>query len=128
MKFLCIAAAFVIAGCSAQLATTAPDAATGTVTVAVVIGDDIKVWSIDDVTAGSTLEDVLRSADDFPIEISGSGTTAFVNSIAGKATSASEGWTYSVNGTQAPAGIGSTIITPPATIRWTFTSADEMFE
>jgi hypothetical protein len=128
MKFWCGVFALMLAGCSAATVPVDPNVATGTVTVEVAIDDDVKVWSIDDVAAGATLEDVLRSTDDFPIEISGSGTTAFVNSIAGKSTSASEGWTYTIDGERAPAGIGSTTITPPTTVRWTFSGADGFFE
>ncbi len=128
MKNLGAVFLLLVAGCSPQTATIEPDAPTGTVTVEVAIADEVKVWSIEDVAAGTTLENVLRSADDFPIEISGSGTTAFVSSIAGKSTSASEGWTYTIDGRHAPAGIGTTAITPPATVRWKFAGADAIFD
>lgn len=70
----------------------------------------------------------MRSIDQVPISIRGSGQTAFVDAIGGQSTSPGKGWTFQVNGEFANQGVGSTTVTPPATIRWSFGDASETME
>ena len=62
----------------------------------------------------------MQSIEGMPVGIHGSGITAFIHSIGGKSTSGTEGWTYKVDGQFANEGIGSTELSPPATITWEF--------
>ncbi|MEM6469463.1 MAG: DUF4430 domain-containing protein [Planctomycetota bacterium] len=80
--------------------------------------DAIEV-DVSDVETGATLESVMRRLD-LPIEMSGSGTTAFVQSINGKSMDSNKGWTFTVDGEFASQGIGSTTLTPPTEVIWSF--------
>ncbi len=100
------------------------DPVTGVVTIEVVSPDGTKTITIDDVATGTTVEQVMRLAKDLPVKISGSGTTAFVDQIDGKSTSASEGWTYQIDGEKVHAGVGVTKLSPPTTVSWKFTGWD----
>jgi len=121
------------AGCTPQdTSTTARDdvtsSDTGTVTLKIQINEESPtVIDVPEVSDGATLETVMRSLDDIDIGISGSGTTAFVNSIQGKETSADKGWTFQIDGEHANQGIGTTVLHPPTTVEWSFGSfADTM--
>ncbi|MGB7323338.1 MAG: DUF4430 domain-containing protein, partial [Rubripirellula sp.] len=122
--FLVLAFVLVVSGCQQQPAPIAVDAATGTVTIEIVSADETKTYTVDDVSEGSTLEQVMRSAKDFPAEITGSGTTAFVTSIDGQSTSASEGWTYKIDDEFIHEGVGVSTLSPPTTVTWKFTGWD----
>ncbi len=104
-----------------------PSAATptGTVTLEFVIDENTKVLTIDDVHEGATLESVLLGVTDPVVSVRGSGTTAFVDKIGDVATSANEGWTFSVDGEWANEGVGSIKLQPPTTVRWEFGSWDK---
>lgn len=117
----------LFAGCkpSAEVAPVSVDTPTGTVTIEIDNGESVQTHEIEQVAHGSTLESALRSADDMSIEITGSGVNAFVHSIGGQATSGGEGWTYTVDGEFANEGIGTLVLSPPTTIRWSFGTMQE---
>ena len=81
--------------------------------------------TLEGIAAGSTVESVMRSIQDPPIVLRGRGVTAFVESIGGIKTSATDGWTYRVDGEFADRGIGTTELVPPARISWKFGAWDE---
>lgn len=81
--------------------------------------------TLEGIAAGSTVESVMRSIQDPPIVLRGRGVTAFVESIGGIKTSATDGWTYRVDGEFADRGIGTTELVPPARISWRFGAWDE---
>lgn len=123
---LLISIAFVIApGCGKQAPPEA-DAGIGTtlgggtVTFEFDLGDRTETIAVDQVQPGESLEAVMRSMDQIPITINGSGTTAFVHQIGDVATSSSEGWTFKVDGEFANQGIGNTELHPPTTVSWSF--------
>ncbi len=89
-------------------------------TLEITSGDGSQSIEIPDVTDGATLESVLRSAEGIDAVISGSGTTAFVNQMGDRATSGSEGWTFTVDGEWSKTGIGTTKLHPPTTVIWEF--------
>jgi Domain of unknown function (DUF4430) len=131
MRPSCFLVALLLAGCNSQYipipapavpatATTTPTGTSGVVTVEFQINGETKTVKVADVAEGATVEAVMQSIEGIPIELHGSGVTAFIHSIAGKSTSGTEGWTYKVNGQFANEGIGSTTLTPPATITWEF--------
>lgn len=93
---------------------------TGTVIVEVVLADQTRKVKVRDVASLATVESIMQSVEGIPVEITGSGTNAFLHSIDGKATSGGKGWTYKVNGKFINEGIGSFEVIPPATIRWEF--------
>ena len=68
---------------------------------------------------------VMGSIDQIPITMRGSGLTAFVDGIGDKSTSGSEGWTFKVDGQFANQGIGSTALSPPTTITWSYGDASD---
>ena len=69
---------------------------------------------------GETLETTMRSLNKVDVEMSGSGTTAYVNSINGVESTGSEGWTFEIDGEWADKGVGSTKLHPPTTINWKY--------
>lgn len=77
------------------------------------------------VAAGTTLEEVMRKIETPKIEISGSGVTAFVQSIDGVANQGTRGWTFTLDDDFATEGIGTTKLTPGQTVQWRFTSLEE---
>lgn len=81
-----------------------------------------------DVATGTTLEELMRKIESPQIVISGSGVTAFVQSIDGVATNATQGWTFTVDGEFATQGIGTTELTPEQTVRWRFTTMKEAMQ
>ncbi|EMI55000.1 DUF4430 domain-containing protein [Rhodopirellula sallentina] len=141
---LCVGA-ITLSGCRAQTTTqSADDAETtdvagetiGSVTVTIVNSD--KTASDEsaeareplfeksfDVGEGTTLESVMKKIENPGVVISGSGVTAFVQSIGGVETNAERGWTYTIDGEFATEGIGSTELKPGQTVRWRFTSFEE---
>lgn len=126
---LLIAIAFApLIGCGKRPQPVAAPGATGTVTMEIDFGDHSESIRIDGVESGTTLEAVMRSIDQLPISIRGSGVTAFVDGIGNVSTNSSEGWTFQVDGEFANQGIGSTTLSPPTTIRWSFGDASEIVE
>ena len=121
MRFLVPALALALLGCQSRPEPPAVDAEVGTVTVVIDDGGEepIKV-TVDNVPVGETLETVMRSIKEVPIELSGSGTTAFVDSIGEQKTDATKGWTFTVDGEFANQGIGQTVLHPPTTVDWSF--------
>lgn len=111
-------------GCRSETPTIAPlstaQAVTGTVTVEVKLGEELRTFEVPDVADGATLESVMESIDQIPINMTGSGTTAFVNAIGDTKTNSTEGWTFMVDGQWADTGIGSTVLHPPTTVTWVF--------
>lgn len=96
--------------------------ASGTVTVEIVTADGVETFHLTDVLQGTTVEAVMRRIDGLPIEITGSGTTAFVERIGGKSASGDEGWIYEVDGESAQRGIGVTKLSVPAKVTWRYGS------
>ena len=70
----------------------------------------------------STIRAVMRGIDELTVNLSGSGSSAFVDSIGGLSTDASQGWTFKVDGEFANQGIGLTVLHPPTTVVWTYGS------
>ncbi len=106
---------------NAPPSTVVPEQGTGgTVTMEVDVDGNVQVIEMADVAAGTVLESLMRKMTDPQVMMRGSSTTAFVDSIGGKATSASEGWTFSVDGEFSNLGVGSTRLQPPTTIRWRY--------
>ncbi len=114
-------------GCQKTLLPPAPTTGrgTGTVTIEIESDDDTATFEIKDVAAGTTLESLMRSIDQVPVSIQGSGLTAFVDGIDDRSTSGSEGWTFKVDGEFANEGIGSITLTPPTTITWSYGDASD---
>jgi hypothetical protein len=107
-------------------ASNGPAVETGTVTLEIQGSDPPLRIEIEDVRTGTTLEKVMRSVTQIPISIRGSGVTAFVDSIGEQAASGSEGWVFRVDGVHANQGVGSTVLTPPATITWVYGDASDL--
>lgn len=133
---LLAAVAFSLPGCSREPAGAPPagDASDGNatepgpVTVEILRDGQSRSVTLDQVAHGTTVEEVMRSIDQFPVEIRGGGTTAFVDSIDGVATGADTGWTYQVDGEPAYEGVGAKRLAPPATISWSFGGWDDVAE
>ncbi len=138
---LCGLTIMVICGCSkentASTATDSPAAdtaiiGTGVVTIEIFGTSDeegrtaVKFAEDFEVTDGTTLEEVMRRIQQPEIVITGSGVTAFVQRIDGVETDAERGWTFTVDDEFANLGIGSLELTPPQTIRWRYTTFDEV--
>lgn len=122
--------AILASGCSsepqkASIPAPPPGTPQGPVTIEIVHQESIQTLQLEAVPAGTTVESVMRSIEEVPVEIRGSGTTAFIDSIDGVKTGSGTGWTYRINGEFVDRGIGSTELVPPATIRWTFGRWDE---
>ncbi|MCC9643918.1 DUF4430 domain-containing protein [Rhodopirellula sp. JC740] len=123
---------FGLVGCTGTSSTTTVDPdlteseSTGTVTIEFVLEDGTeKTHAIEDVASGTTLESLMRDLDEPKMEIGGEGTTAFIHSIDGVSTSATQGWTYTIDGEFAKTGVGTTKLDPPTTVRWKFTAFEE---
>ncbi|MFG0291333.1 MAG: DUF4430 domain-containing protein [Rhodopirellula sp. JB044] len=141
---LCVGA-ITLNGCRAQTTTQSADDATttdvaeqtiGSVTITIVNSD--KTASDEsaeareplfeksfDIGEGTTLESVMKKIENPNVVISGSGVTAFVQSIGDVETNAERGWTYTIDGEFATEGIGSTELKPGQIVRWRFTSFEE---
>ena len=129
LVLLSVIAVALVGGCEKKVAPTqgaVVPVTTGKVTIEVVNGDEKKEVIVNDVADGTSLEDVMRSVKDLPIELTGSGMTAFVHSIDGVATNQTEGWTYRVDGKHASVGIGAFELHPPTTITWRFVPWDDV--
>ena len=72
------------------------------------------------VQPGTTVETLMRRVTEVPIQLSGSGTTALVQSIDGYGMSGGQGWLYQVDGQWAERGIGQTTVKPGSEIRWRY--------
>ena len=116
----------LLLGCnrSSDVAREDEDAAqqvAGTVTIRIVSDEkDVVEIEIPDVASGESLENVMRQIKECPIEISGSGETAFVQSIDGLDTEGGQGWTFQVDGEFANQGVGKTLLSPPTTVEWSY--------
>ena len=128
-------AAFMLGGCGtatveAPVVTgdqeVSPDAAPVTIIIRSDVGE--KEFEVPQIAPGTTVESIMRAVKEVPVVIEGSGMTAFVNSIDGVETGANEGWTFKVNGDFAKQGIGSTMLVPPATLTWTYSTFSEASE
>ena len=110
------------AGCrqSSPPVAPTPSSRVGTVTIEIESETANETLMIEDVADGTTVEEVMRRIDQIPVTIHGSGVTAFVDQLGETATSTDSGWTYTVDGEFANQGIGTTTISPPTTITWTF--------
>jgi len=115
------------AGCGQSSPPPESSAAAGPVTIEVKLDGKSQQVVLENVPDGSTIEEVMRRLDRVPVEISGSGSTAFLHSLAGKSTSAGGGWTFAVDGEFVSRGIGATELSPPATVTWTFRDSDSVF-
>ena len=103
-----------------------PAAESGTVTLEIQGSDSAKIIEIADVQTGTTLEQVMRSITQIPISIRGSGVTAFVDGIGEQTSIGNKGWVFRVDGIHANQGVGSTVLTPPATITWVYGDAGDL--
>nr|WP_286177754.1 DUF4430 domain-containing protein [Rhodopirellula sp. JC639] len=111
----------IAVGCSRTPPPPAADANVGVVTVEILSGDtDKRSIQVPDVADGATLESVMRMVEEVPVSVSGSGTTAFVDSIGDVQTDATQGWTFKVDGEFANQGIGQTVLHPPTTVTWSY--------
>ena len=120
--FICL----LYGGCRPAPVTV--DAGVGTVTFEIHKANESRVITLENVAVGTTLETVMRSIDEIPIEISGSGITAFVNEIDGLKTTRTDGWTYRIDGEYVSQGIGSISLSPPTKVEWRFGSWDDLAE
>ncbi|MEO1526421.1 MAG: DUF4430 domain-containing protein [Planctomycetota bacterium] len=112
--------ALLVLGCQNSTDVTV-DRGVGTVTVQFVTdGSEPLEVQVPDVAVGETLESVMRKIEDRQIEISGAGTTAFLQSIDGVGNEGSKGWTFKVDGEFATQGIGKTTLSPPTTVEWSY--------
>lgn len=108
-------------GCDRTPPAPSVDAAKGTVTVVIQTSKAVpKTVLVKEFADGTSLEAVMRSIDQIPVEISGSGQTAFVQSMGDVATDATQGWTFKVDGEFANQGMGVTVLHPPTTVTWSF--------
>ncbi|MEM9827415.1 MAG: DUF4430 domain-containing protein [Planctomycetota bacterium] len=114
---------FLLGGVTLLGCTQAPPAPVVAGTITLEIGAPIdKKFTLEDIPAGSTVESIMRRVpeSDLPMEITGSGTTAFLVSIGDQGTEAGEGWIFRIDGNLPERGIGVTEVDPPATISWTY--------
>jgi hypothetical protein len=127
IQFLILFVVALALGCQKRPQPAVAQPSTGAVTIEILRGEaHIDSIEIENVATGTSLESLMRSIDDPPITIHGSGVTAFVHGIGDLATSGSDGWTFKVDGKFANQGIGSTTLTPPTTIRWSYVDASEI--
>ena len=130
-KILILLSLVFFLGCHSSTPVATPSATTGSETGTVILEiqwpdqADKQILEINDVADGATLESVMKDLDDPDVEISGSGTTAFVQSIGDTSTGAADGWTFKVDGEFANQGIGSTQLYPPTTVSWSFGTPEE---
>ena len=73
-----------------------------------------------------TVADAINQINAVNFEIKGSGSMMFVESIDDVATSAGEGWTYTINGEWANEGIGTKRLSDGDVVRWTFGTFTEL--
>ncbi|PAY16710.1 hypothetical protein CKO51_25050 [Rhodopirellula sp. SM50] len=111
----------VAVGCGQTPPPPAADAAVGVVTIEIQSADAAtQSIQVPDIADGTTLETVMRMVEQVPVSVSGSGSTAFVDSIGDVKTDASQGWTFKVDGAFANQGIGQTVLHPPTTVTWSY--------
>ncbi|WP_442506859.1 DUF4430 domain-containing protein [Novipirellula sp. SH528] len=112
----------VAAGNNPDQVANSVDGETIDVTVVIQANDSSREFKRTDIQSGATVEEVMRTIDEIPVTITGSGVTAFVSEIDGVSTTSTEGWKYKIDGVHAEQGIGSTELDSPATITWAFGS------
>ncbi len=113
----------LVLGCSRSTPVADPASAqraVGTVTVQIIGTTKTTSIKVPEIAQGTMLEEVMRSIKEIPVEIQGSGTTAFVDKIGDQATGSSAGWTFKVDGDFANQGIGRTPLNPPTTVTWRY--------
>jgi hypothetical protein len=120
LLFVSVSSIALIAACSTSPSSPPATATAGTVTLRFAIDGRQREVRVSEIRQGTSLESVMRQVEDPEIIIRGSGTTAFVDSIGGIPTSASEGWTFRVDGRFADRGIGTMVLDPPTTVTWSF--------
>ncbi len=98
----------------------------GTVTFEIQTTDEVIRRTVDDISSGTTVEQVMKQITDLELKMTGSGTTALVTSMEGLTNGGSKGWTYRVDGTLANCGIGEYELTPPCTVTWKYGDFSEM--
>lgn len=119
-------ATVLCAGCGTSTTDTAQtppqsaSALTGTVTIQINAEGIDQKFQVTDVASGTTVAKVMRQVDGLELDIVGDGEMTFMNSIAGKSTSTTEGWTYTVDGEFAEVSIGAKELSPPTTVEWKF--------
>ncbi|TWU33784.1 DUF4430 domain-containing protein [Novipirellula artificiosorum] len=127
-SLLALSVTLSLSGCGRSATERPPlevTADAAAVTVIIQTPHSSKEIVVQGVLPGSTVESVMQSIDEVPVTVNGSGVTAFVSSMDGVETKASEGWTYKVNGEYADKGIGSVMLVPPATLTWTYGTYDQ---
>ncbi|WP_419580439.1 DUF4430 domain-containing protein [Stieleria magnilauensis] len=118
---ICLLIGLVAVGCGQTPPPPGSDAAVGVVTLEIQSADAAtQSIQVPDVADGTTLETVMRMVEQVPVSVSGSGSTAFVDSIGDIKTDASQGWTFKVDGAFANQGIGQTVLHPPTTVTWSY--------
>ena len=116
-------------GCNRQ-ASESPDrrgvSEVGEVRITVDFGDGRTAETVlRDVQPGTTVEALMRRTDAFGhVRITGSGTTAMVQSIDGVEMHGGKGWLYQVDGRWAERGIGQTRVDPGSEILWRYGKFD----
>ncbi|WP_197455449.1 DUF4430 domain-containing protein [Stieleria neptunia] len=121
MSSICLLIGLIAIGCGQTPPPPAADAAVGEVTLEIQPDDSIsETIQVPDVADGTTLEAVMRMVEQVPVSVSGSGSTAFVDSIGEVKTDAGQGWTFKVDGAFANQGIGQTVLHPPTTVTWSY--------
>jgi len=119
----------ILAGCSNATATkSATSVAVGTVTIVIDDGKETVEHKIENVTAGTTVEQLMRELDGETTKISGSGSTAILTSLRGLTNAGTQGWTYRVDEDWADRSMGAYELTPPATVLWKYGDFAEMNE
>ena len=121
-------------GCGPTTAEAPPKRQIGTVNLTIDFGGaaenvEVQIPCSED----STVMDVLRRAEmngDLKLQSSGSGETAFVQSINGVGQQSSTGkyWTYLLNGELSKTGSGVTEVDPGDEVNWRFGSAPPELE
>ena len=101
------------------------DAPAGTVTVVLKMPDGEQRVEVPDVRSGETVLSVMERIESPEVHYQGSGSSAFITRIGQISTSASEGWTFYVNGQWADRGPGVYQLQPGDTIQWRYGSFSE---
>ncbi|QEG20864.1 DUF4430 domain-containing protein [Mariniblastus fucicola] len=128
--FLTLVALTICAGCDSTQSSAKLDRDVGTVALEIDFGGEKRSKSIDVVCSpDSTVLSTLQRAEntgELKIEFSGSGETAFVNSIDGvKNDGDGSNWTYRVNDDLGDKSAGVFPVGPGDRISWTFGAKPE---
>ena len=121
-------------GCGPTTAEAPPKRQIGTVNLTIDFGGTPENIGVQiPCSQDSTVLDILRRAElngDVKLQSSGSGETAFVQSINGVSQQSSDGkyWTYLLNGELSKTGSGVTEVDPGDEVNWRFGSAPPELE